>query len=75
MSDIDNIVLEHLVKLRNELKDFRDETRQDLAIIKQRLNSVERGFAGTHDDSVTIQMRIDRVDSRLDKVERRLELS
>ncbi len=73
--NIDNLLLENLVKLRNDLKEFRDETREDLAIIKQRLNSIERGFAGTHDDNVTIQMRIDRVDNRLDKVERRLELT
>lgn len=75
MADMDNIVLEHLVALRNELKEFRQETREELQIIKMRLNSVERTVSGTHDDNMIMQMRLDKVDEKIDKIEKRLELS
>lgn len=75
MEEINNIVLEHLIALRNELKEFRKETREELQIIRMRLNSVERTVSGTHDDNVIVQMRIDKVDEKIDKIEKRLELS
>ncbi len=40
-TEIDNIIIEHLKALRNELKEFRSETREDLQTIKMRLNSLE----------------------------------
>jgi hypothetical protein len=52
--DIDNIVLEHLVALRNEIKEFRQEAREELQIIRMRLNSVERTVSGAHDDNVIV---------------------
>lgn len=73
--DMDNIVLEHLVALRNELKEFRQETREELQIIRMRLNSVERTVSGAHDDNMIVQMRLDKVDDKIDKIEKRLELS
>jgi hypothetical protein len=75
MADIDNILLEHLVALRNELKEFRQEAREELQIIKMRLNSVERTVSGAHDDNVIVQMRLDKVDEKIDNIEKRLELS
>lgn len=75
MADMDNIVLEHLVALRNELKEFRKESREELQIIKMRLNSMERTVSGAHDDNVIVQMRLDKVDEKIDKIEKRLELS
>ncbi len=73
--DIDNIVLEHLIALRNELKEFRKESREELQIIKMRLNSMERTVSGAHDDNVIVQMRLDKVDEKIDKIEKRLELT
>ena len=75
MENMDNIIIEHLKALRNELKEFRQETREELQTIKMRINSVERGLAGSHDDNVIIQTRMDRVDSRIDKIEKRLDLA
>lgn len=46
-TEMDNIILEHLKALRNELKEFRSETREDLQKIKMRLNSLERSNART----------------------------
>ncbi|MDX8399040.1 MAG: hypothetical protein R8K20_02180 [Gallionellaceae bacterium] len=71
----DNIVLEHLIALRNEVKEFRQEACDELQIIKMRLNSLERMGAGSHDDNVIVQMRPDKVDGRIDRIEKRLELS
>lgn len=48
---VENIVLEHLIGLRNEVKEFRQEVREELQIIKLRLNSVERTVSGSHDDN------------------------
>jgi len=46
MSDnVENLILEHLKALRNELRGFRVESREDFASIKQRVNSLERGIA------------------------------
>ena len=73
--NIDNLIIEHLVALRNELKEFRKEAREELQIIKMRLNSVERTVSGAHDDNVIVQMRIDKVDERIDRIEKRLELN
>jgi hypothetical protein len=73
--NIDNIIIEHLKSLRNEIKEFRSETREELQIIKMRINSLERGQAGSHDDSVILQTRLDRVDGRIDRIEKRLELT
>lgn len=75
MAEMDNIVLEHLVAMRNELKEFRKETREELQIIKMRLNSMERTVSGAHDDNVIVQMRLDKVDEKIDKIEKRLELA
>ena len=73
--NVESLIIEHLKALRNDLAAFRQETRDELQIIKLRLNSVERGIAGTHDDSVTLQTRLDRVDGRIDRIEKRLELT
>lgn len=72
---VENLVLEHLVALRNELKEFRQETKEEFQVMKLRLNSVERTVSGAHDDNVIVQMRIDKVDGRIDRIEKRLELT
>ena len=75
MGNPEKIVLEHLVVLRNELKEFRKESREELQIIKMRLNSMERTVSGAHDDNVIVQMRLDKVDEKINKIEKRLELA
>ena len=75
MENIDNIIIEHLKALRNDLKEFRQETREELQIIRMRLNSVERTVAGSHDDNMIVQMRLDKVYEKIDKIEKRLELN
>lgn len=74
MDNVENLVIEHLKALRNDIREFRQEAREELQTIKMRINSLERGQAGNHDDSVIIQTRLDRVDGRIDRIEKRLEL-
>lgn len=75
MENMDNILLEHLVAMRNEIKEFRQEAREELQIIRMRLNSVERTISRAHDDNVIVQMRLDKVGEKIDKIENWLELS
>jgi len=72
--NVENLILEHLKALRNELRDFKNEATADLAMIKQRLTSLEAQVASVHADMALVHGRIDRVDSRIDRIERRLDL-
>ena len=78
--NIENSVIEHLKALRSELKEFRNKHDADMADIKHRLTSLERGMAAVKRDAsdyyegqVGQQITIDRLSERLDRIERRLE--
>lgn len=71
----ENIIIEHLKALRNEIKEFRQEARTEFETLKLRINSVERGVAGMHDDNAILHTRIDTVDAHINKIEKRLELA
>lgn len=80
--NVENLVLEHLRALRNELREFRTRHDQDMSDIKQRLTTLERGIGGMkrdtaelYDDHARQQASIDRLAERVDRLERRLELS
>ena len=60
---IDNLVLEHLRAIRATL----DRHTDDLLEIKGRLGSLENQYA-------IVSNRLDRMDIRLERVERRLDL-
>ncbi|MEM7746542.1 MAG: hypothetical protein AAF409_22880 [Pseudomonadota bacterium] len=61
--DTDNVVLEHLRAIRTILDRHTDE----LIEIKQRLGLLEQGYAN-------LSNRVDRMDDRLTRIEKRLEL-
>jgi len=74
----DNLVLEHLRALRAGQGRIEDEIKE----VKHRLISVESGIAGlrrdgagTQDDVYRQQATMDKLKERLDRIERRLELS
>ena len=76
----DNI--EHLKALRGELKEFRNKHDADMADIKHRLTALERDMGAVKRDAsdyyegqVGQQIAIDRLSERLDRIERRLELT
>jgi tetrahydromethanopterin S-methyltransferase subunit G len=80
--NIENSVIEHLKALRGELKEFRFKHDADMADIKHRLTALERGMGAVKRDAsdyyesqVGQQITIDRLSERLDRIERRLELT
>jgi hypothetical protein len=81
-NNIENLILEHLKALRNELRDFRTRTEEEFQDVKLRLSSLERGQAKNHADYSDLygdharqQSSIDRLSERLDRIERRLDLT
>ena len=78
----ENLILEHLKSLRNELQVFRTETRDQFEQVKARLQSLEeratlteRGLVNVHGDIALIQARLDKLDVKPERIERRLELA
>jgi hypothetical protein len=65
-----NIVLEHLRALRTGV----DALQIDMRDVKGRLTSLEASVANLHVDFAGQSARIDRVESRLERIENRLTL-
>ena len=74
--DPSNLILEHLRSIRTDMGGVRDDMRE----VKQRLTSLEvsvanlRGEVDLHGDFAGQSGRIDRVESRLERIEQRLDL-
>jgi hypothetical protein len=66
-----NIILEHLRHMRGKL----DLVANDLQSLNVRMGSVERILAGAYPVEVLQNVEIDRLKTRIDRIERRLELS
>jgi predicted nucleic acid-binding Zn-ribbon protein len=64
MTEPDDIVLEHLRHVRGATDDARDDIRE----IKQRVGDLEDQYAARSN-------RLDRVDVRLERIDRRFDLS
>lgn len=80
--NIENLVLEQLSALRSEIIAFRAENQSEFSEIKHRLSRVESGIAnmrgenaGTQEDVYRQQSVIDSIKERLQRIEKRLELS
>ena len=66
-----SLVLEHLLHMRQQLA--RVEEKVDTLIL--RVGLVERHVANAHVSEAAQNTEVDRVNMRLDRIERRLELS
>jgi septation ring formation regulator EzrA len=64
VAETENIVVEHLRHVRGALDDVRD----DICEIKQHVGSLEHQYANTSN-------RLDRMDIRIERIERRLDLT
>lgn len=74
---MESLVLEHLRYMRGPLDrieaDVRDEKLRASSVEDQLVN-VHRAVAGIHVDIAVQHQRIDRIDDRLAKIEKRLDL-
>jgi hypothetical protein len=66
-----NLVLEHLRHIRSRVDGLTD----DMGQVILRRGSMERHIAGLHISGISQNAALDRLKSRLNRVERRLELS
>lgn len=73
--NVDNLIIEHLKALRNELRDAKTDIQADLRDIKARLSSLESHQASAHFDSARQSSKLDELDRRIERVERRLLLT
>jgi hypothetical protein len=69
--DADNLILEHLRHVRKAV----DELRLDMSDVKARMTAVEVTMGQIVSLLATQSGRMDRIDDRLGRVERRLDLA
>ena len=70
MSEMDNLVLEHLKHIRGRV----DQLVSDMKDVKARLLSIESHEAASHLDSLRHSTRLDELDQRLQRLESRMDL-
>jgi tetrahydromethanopterin S-methyltransferase subunit G len=66
----DNLVLVYLRRIDARL----DGVERKLDEVVARLSSLEHGFAGFHIDLAAVNQRLDSLDLRVSRIERRLDL-
>jgi predicted nucleic acid-binding Zn-ribbon protein len=64
MAEPDNIVLEHLLHIRSAVEDTRKDVREIL-----------QGTSGLQNQYANMSNRLDRMDFRIGRIERRLDLT
>lgn len=67
---VENLVLEHLRHLRG----LAESTLQKVNDLTIRMGFVEEGVARLHSEYAHVSIRIDRVEERLERIERRVGL-
>lgn len=65
-----NRILEHLRQIPGRV----DQVVEDLGTVKLRSSSTESQVARLNDDNAIAHPRVDRLESRLERIERRLDL-
>ncbi|MEY6431361.1 hypothetical protein ABC977_02945 [Thioalkalicoccus limnaeus] len=82
MTDVENLIIEHLRALRSEIQTFRTEMQGEFRDVKARLSTLEVALSGVKRDQAESladyarqQMSLDQIVERIQRIERRLELS
>ena len=76
--NIDNLLIEHLRAIRTEIAKVKDDTNEikmRLTSIDERLTLTEKGIANIHGDLSMLQIRMDKQADRIERIEKRLELT
>ncbi|AJP48096.1 hypothetical protein PG1C_05725 [Rugosibacter aromaticivorans] len=74
----ENLILEHLRAIRSDtaqIKDDISEIKMRITSIDERLTLAEKGIANIHGDMAMIQLRLDKQGDRIERIEKRLELT
>ena len=78
MEIVENVILEHLQSIRADITGMREDIRE----VKQRLSNVESGIGSLKRDTADLyaenaarHLRYDRLADRIEKIEKRLELT
>ena len=69
--DVENLILERLSRIDGCL----DTIQNDIRELKERMGHLERGQAELALQYATLSTRVDRIDLRLERMERRLDLA
>jgi hypothetical protein len=69
--EISNIILEHLRHMRGKL----DRVDSNVEMLTLRVGSIERILAAVYNDQTLQNVEMDRLKTRIERIERRLELS
>ncbi len=69
--EVENLLLEHMRAIRAQL----DDLSRGLGELRGRVSSMERHLANVQTDIAMIHQRLDDQGVRLDRIERRLELT
>jgi hypothetical protein len=69
--DVENLILERLRCIDGRLDTMQNDIRES----KERMGHLERGQAGLALQYATLSTRVDRIDLRLERIERRLDLA
>jgi hypothetical protein len=69
--NVDNLILEHLRAIRSDLSGLRDDVRS----LTVRTGNVETELGHLHGVVAEQSVRIDKLAGRIERLERRLELS
>ena len=82
MDNIEPIVLEQLKALRSDIASMRSEIQTEFKDVKARLNHIDSSLAGVRRDGALSaedfsrqQVSIDSIVDRIQRIEKRLELS
>ena len=76
--NVDNLVVEHLRAIRADVSGIKtdvSEIKMRLSSIDERLTLVEKGTANIHGDMALLQLRLDRQGDRIERIEKRLDLT
>lgn len=69
-----NIVIEHLRAIRNDITEFRTESRENFSFQAQRLSALEQHFAVVVANLPAFSDRFDSIERRINQIESRLQL-
>lgn len=75
MTDTENLVLEQLRVIRSEALTVRNELRQDIKLLHERMSVFEKHMAALVSASTYHEERYATLEKRLDRLEARLEIA